>query len=135
MVESSVIKKVTAAIIEKDAKILIARRKKGDKMQYKWEFPGGKIKQNESPEACLKRELFEEFAIYVCVKEYVCSSNYVYPHIAIELMAYRVEYISGEFKLTDHDLIEWLTPDQLLNYDLAEADIPVAKTIIESYRL
>ncbi len=41
-------------------------------------------------------------------------------------MAFRVEYISGEFTLTDHDKIEWMKPDDLLDYDLTEADVPVA---------
>jgi len=49
-----------------------------------------------------------------------------YDHISIELLAFYVKYISGEFTLTDHDTIEWVAPEELLNYDLAEADILIA---------
>ena len=48
--------RVTAAILIKDNKIFIARRSATDKLPNKWEFPGGKIENGESPEECLKRE-------------------------------------------------------------------------------
>ncbi len=56
---------VTCAIIEKDGKILIARRASDQNLAGKWEFPGGKVEDGESPEECLKRELEEEFGIQV----------------------------------------------------------------------
>jgi len=49
--------KVTAAILEKDGRIIIAQRKSSDHLSGKWEFPGGKIEPGETPEACLSREL------------------------------------------------------------------------------
>ena len=55
--------KVTAAILVKDGKILIAKRSSSDRLANKWEFAGGKVKDNEAPEACLKRELNEELNI------------------------------------------------------------------------
>ena len=54
------------------------------------------------------------------------SNKHHYDHISIELLAYRVKYISGEFTLTDHDEIQWIKPEELLDYGLAEADIPIA---------
>lgn len=52
---------VTCAIVENQGKILIARRAEDQKLAGKWEFPGGKVEDGESPEECLKRELNEEF--------------------------------------------------------------------------
>jgi len=69
--------KVTAAIIEKDGKVLIARRRKGSHLEGKWEFPGGKIEQKETPEECLKRELNEEFGIEAQIDEFICSNRYI----------------------------------------------------------
>jgi len=122
---------VTCAIIENEGKILIARRAKDQKLAGKWEFPGGKVEDGESPEECLKRELEEEFGIQTEVEEFITSNKHHYDHISIELMAFRIKYISGEFTLVDHDEIQWVKPEELLDYDLAEADIPIAKKLIE----
>jgi mutator protein MutT len=56
---------VTAAVLEKDGRIIIAQRKSKDHLAGKWEFPGGKIEPGETPEECLARELNEEFNITV----------------------------------------------------------------------
>ncbi len=117
---------VTAAIIEKDSKVLLARRKSDQKLAGKWEFPGGEVEDGESPEECLKRELEEEFGIQAEVGEYITSNKHHYDHISIELIAFHVTYISGSFELVDHEEIQWAKPEELLDYDLAEADIPIA---------
>ena len=124
---------VTCAIIEQNGKILIARRAAEQKLAGKWEFPGGKVEDGESPEECLERELEEEFGIQVEVGEFITSNKHHYDHISIELLAFRVKYISGEFTLTDHDKIEWVNPGELLDYDLAEADVPIARELEEPF--
>jgi len=58
-------KRVTAAILFKDGKVLIARRKQGQSHAGLWEFPGGKIEDSETPQACLERELEEEHGLRV----------------------------------------------------------------------
>ncbi len=63
--------KVTAAILINDDKLLIAQRKPEDKLPNKWEFPGGKVENGETPEVCLKREMKEEFGIYVSVVNFL----------------------------------------------------------------
>ena len=70
-------RQVAAAIIEKDGKILIAKRKKGSSLAGKWEFPGGKIEPGESPEECLKREMKEEFDIEALAGDFFCSSKFL----------------------------------------------------------
>ncbi len=102
--------KVTAAVIERDGKILIARRKRDDSQAGKWEFPGGKLEAGETPEACLKRELREELGIETEVGAFLCSSRFVYPHMAVELLVYRTSYVSGEIALHEHDRVEWVAP-------------------------
>jgi 8-oxo-dGTP diphosphatase len=123
--------KVTAAVIEKDGKILIAKRKQKDPLGGKWEFPGGKMESGETPEACLKRELREELGIETRVDEFLCSSRFVYRHIAIELLAYRTSHISGEITLHEHERFEWILPEELKDYDFSEADKPVVKKLTE----
>ena len=116
---------VTAAVIEKEGRILIARRKKGWRHAGKWEFPGGKIEPGETPEECLRRELREELAIEAEIGEFVCSSTYAYSHATIQLLVYRASHVSGEFTLHDHQEMRWVLPDELLQYEFPEADKPV----------
>lgn len=120
---------VTAAIMEKVGKILLARRRKGDRQARKWEFPGGKIEPGESPEICLTRELREEFGIKAEVLDYVGASVYEYAHGMIDLRAYRVRHVSGEFRVNAHEEIAWVEIKDLLSYDLSPADVPIAKII------
>ena len=63
-------KTVTAAILIIDGRILIAKRRLGDRLAEKWEFPGGKIEQGETPEQCLGREMQEEFQIQVSIGKF-----------------------------------------------------------------
>ena len=124
---------VTAAVIEKDGKILIARRKQKDPLGGKWEFPGGKLESGETPEACLRRELREELGIETSVEEFVCSSRFVYRHITIELLVYRTSYVSGEIRLNEHDRVKWVLPEELKDYDFSEADKPVVRKLTEGF--
>jgi 8-oxo-dGTP diphosphatase len=128
-----VVKTVTAAIMQVNGKILIAKRKKGDALENKWEFPGGKIEPGETPEQCLARELREEFGIQTQVKNFFASSIFEYKHIKIELLAYDVIYLSGQFQLNDHQEIRWVAPEELDRYDFSEADIPIARKLKERY--
>ena len=61
--------------------------------------------------------------------EFICSNKHHYDYISIELLAYRTKYISGSFSLVDHDEIKWVSPAELLDYDLAEADVAIAKLV------
>lgn len=115
--------KVTAAILVKDNRIIIAKRRPDDRLANKWEFPGGKIEINETPEQCLKREMKEEFDIDVSVGEYLGSSIYHYDHISIKLLAYRTYWKNGEIELKDHDDFKWVSLEQLAEFDFALADL------------
>jgi 8-oxo-dGTP diphosphatase len=115
---------VTAAILIKNRKILIAQRKATDSLPDKWEFPGGKVEAGETPEECLSREMKEEFGIHVAVGKFLGASVYHYDHISIKLLAYRTIWTKGELNLKAHKNIEWVTLDQIEQFDFAPADIP-----------
>lgn len=118
---------VTAAIIEKDRKIFVARRRPGLHLAGYWEFPGGKIEKDESPKECLMRELQEELSIVSEIGAFIGESTYEYDTKIIRLMAYKVEHKAGKFKLIDHDKIKWLSYDELDQVKWAPADIPLVK--------
>ena len=117
--------KVVAAVIKQKDKILIARRKTGKHLELKWEYPGGKIENDEKEVVALKRELKEEFSIDAAIGKYLTDSFYEYSDIKINLKAYLVESFSGNFQLIDHDKIEWIKIEDIKKYDFAPADIPI----------
>lgn len=120
---------VTAAIIEHEGRILLARRAPGQRGEGKWEFPGGKLEPGETPEVCLARELAEEFTIRCAVDEFLGESCWEYDHGAIRLLAYRVRWIDGHFAPSVHDRLAWVSPADLPTYDLLPADLPLARRI------
>jgi len=129
MVENRIIK-VTAAIFVNDGMLLIAKRKPTARLPNLWEFPGGKIEPNETPEACLKRELKEEFDVDVTVGEYLGSNIHAYDFGTIELMAFKAFWEKGDFKLLDHDEIRWVFTHELEQFDFAPADMAFVEQLI-----
>jgi 8-oxo-dGTP diphosphatase len=123
--------KVTAAVLEKDGKVLIAKRKKGDRMGGKWEFPGGKLDLGETPEECLKRELKEELDIETEIGEFICSCKFSYFLVPLELLVYKAKYISGEVKALEHDEVLWVSPSELTQYDFVKADVVVMQKLLK----
>jgi 8-oxo-dGTP diphosphatase len=124
---------VTAAVMIREGKVLIARRAAGRHLGGKWEFPGGKVEQGETPEECLARELKEEFEVEVKVGGFLMESVFHYDDVGttIRLLAYQTEYLGGNFRLRDHDKTEWVSPDELKKYELAPADVPIANALSE----
>ncbi|WP_161630029.1 NUDIX domain-containing protein [Desulfogranum mediterraneum] len=122
---------VAAAVFRRGETVLLARRARGEQHALKWEFPGGKIEPGESPEQCLQRELLEELAVGVEVGCCIAESLFHYEHASIRLLAHEVRWRSGEFVLRVHDRLEWVAPSELDRYDLAQADIPIARVVRE----
>jgi len=123
-------KKVTAAVIYKNQKVLVAQRGPNDNLANKWEFPGGKVEGCETPEACLKREIMEELGIEIKVGKYLCSSFFDYDHISIELMAFACEVVTGEACNKEHQSLLWIEPMHIRTLDMAPADLPVVEHIL-----
>lgn len=115
---------VSAGIIRKGNKTLIARRSPNKHLEGFWEFPGGKIEEGESPEDCLQRELQEELGITVKVGSFFMENIHQYGEKQILLKAFFCEIVSGEIILNDHDKIEWIEGNEFDTYKFAPADIP-----------
>ena len=115
--------KVTAAILIKDGKILIAQREAHDSQAYKWEFPGGKVRDGESLQQCLAREMHEEFGIVVAVGALFGETIYHYPNGKIQLMAYYTYWEGGSLSLNAHADYRWVPLQKLGEFDFSPADI------------
>jgi 8-oxo-dGTP diphosphatase len=121
------VQRVTAALLVRDGKVLIALRKAGKHMGRKWEFPGGKVQPGETPEECLARELAEELAIEARIGQLAGTARYANGDVDLEILLYRAEYLAGTFSLHDHEALAWVEPGELESYDLADSDRELAR--------
>lgn len=112
---------VTAAIVERDGRWLVARRLKGTHLEGLWEFPGGKIEPGESLEACLVRELAEELGVAGRVLRPRWSTTHDYPATRVELHFFDCE-IDGEPKPLLGQELRWVDASELAALPLPEAD-------------
>lgn len=127
------LKEVSAAIIVEGDCVLLARRAPGQKLEGLWEFPGGKREVDETIEDCLIRELKEELALSVETAEVFGVSQYHYPGGAIRLVGIRARIIEGSPMLSVHDKVEWVSVSNILDYELAPADVPLAQRLKENH--
>lgn len=122
---------VTCAIIHFDSKILVTQRSEKMKLPLKWEFPGGKLEEDESEADCIKREVLEEINIEIEVQKQISNSVYDYGSFKINLIPFIVNYVSGEIILSEHKDYKLLDKSELLNLDWAEADLPIVEEFLK----
>ena len=121
--------KVVCGIIYREDQIFLCRRKPHKIFGGYWEFPGGKVEENEKYEEALERELAEELGMKVIVKGHFTTVLHDYEKFTIELIAYSCEFVEASFILTDHDAYEWSYTKDLFDFDLASADIPIVEKL------
>ena len=121
---------VVCALIEWDGRVLIAQRPEGKHLASKWEFPGGKVETNEAPEAALIREIREELGCQIVLRTRLAASGHAYERGEITLLPFRCTLAAGsaEPHAHEHSALAWVTLDELGNYDLAEADLPIVES-------
>lgn len=121
---------VVAALIRKGDSVLIAKRATGDMSVIgKWEFPGGKVEPGETENNAIEREIKEEFELEVKASRYLVNNVCTYPTKIVDLKLIECIYVSGDFKLHDHTEYKFVSINDLLDYDLAFADIPLAEYV------
>lgn len=119
---------VVCALIERAGCILLAQRPDRGPLGLKWEFPGGKVDEGETPAAALHREIREELACRVDIVRALPRSVHAYDHGVIEMIPFvcRLAPESPPPHPLEHAALAWVRPADLRGYDLAAADLPVA---------
>ena len=120
---------VAAVFKDENNNIFCARRKDEGELALKWEFPGGKIEENENHVEALIREIDEELNTEIIVKDYIMTVNHQYNFFHLTMHAYNVDIVKGHLRLNEHTDSKWLKKDDLMELDWAAADIPIVKKL------
>lgn len=120
----------TAAIILKDNFVFIAQKGPEVRFAHLWEFPGGKIDPGETPEECVKRELFEEFTMEIEVFQPFAETVHIFPEGQLRVFAFFCRWTGGNICLTEHEDYAWVPIQQLGEYQFVPADIPLANKLM-----
>jgi len=126
----SLMKRVVAALIVKDQRLLICQRTRHQTMPLKWEFPGGKIEDGEQPRDALRRELEEELGIDAQIGEEVERIQHEYPNGgSVELRFFIVHDYSGQLQNRIFREIRWAERGELAGFDFLEADLTLVEKL------
>ena len=113
---------VVAAIIKKDNHFLIVKRNRKKHLGLKWEFPGGKVQENETFEEALIREIKEELNIKISLQDKIAEEKYKDEKIDIVLHYFLCTQEGGTIKLNEHEDLAWVEKKYFDKYDFAEGD-------------
>ena len=128
-----------ACIVYKNGKLFIAKRKSIGDMGGKWEFPGGKIENNEAPEIAIKREMQEEFGVEASVGEKIGTANFIHSGKTCVVDAYKVDFahdgMSIPFVLTEHTEYKWVNPLEIKKLDFVDSDLKLYPYVLEYLKI
>lgn len=123
-------KRVVAALIVENGKLLVCQRTRHQTMPLKWEFPGGKIEEGEQPRDAMRRELEEELGITAKIGDELARIQHEYPNGGmVELRFYVVREYKGQIQNLIFKDIQWSTPRDLPTYDFLEADLTLVRDL------
>lgn len=121
---------VTAAIIKKRGRYLIAQRPRGKHLSGQWEFPGGIVEFGEDPEECLEREIKEELGINIKAKKIFDYSSFIYDNKRhIILIAFLCDFLSGKIRTIGIKDYKWVRPREMRSYKFCKADLLFVKKL------
>ena len=123
---------VVAAVICHEDKFLCMQKgmTKFEYTSYKFEFPGGKIEEGETPQQALKRELLEEMNYDIQVGEKLVTVEHSYPDFCITMTAFLCTAVSPKFVMNEHVAFKWMSSDELRELDWAAADVGIVNALL-----
>lgn len=129
LVTPRIVPVAAGVLTDASGRVLLARRTSGRDLAGAWEFPGGKVERNESPEAALKRELKEELGIDVLATEPLMSVPQHHGSKAIKLDVFRVTKYAGQPRGMENQALAWVPNGKLTSYPMPPADLPVVAAL------
>ena len=123
---------VVAAVIEReDRRLLIGQRRRHDTSPLKWEFPGGKVEEGETPEAALARELREELGVTLrkCAEIARVTHKYAETIEDLEIRFYAAEIAETSIAAKAFEQVAWVLPKELAGYDFLAANARIVANL------
>jgi mutator protein MutT len=124
---------VTAGLIWRDGKVLIARRPRGRHLAGFWEFPGGKQEENETLQGCLEREIKEELGIEIRADKKLLSVRHHYETTCITLHVFQCSDLKGRPTAQEGQEAKWVRPEDLPSYKFSPPDLKVVDMLLRDY--
>tara|TARA_B100000902_G_C27004397_1_gene761494 strand:+ start:203 stop:604 length:402 start_codon:yes stop_codon:yes gene_type:complete len=127
-------KVVVGGLIYQNKKILICQRKEEGDHPLKWEFPGGKLKDNENDQEALKRELKEELGIEIYEMIFFDEYLYEYKKLSknLKLVFFQIFQFGGEIQNKVHQQLKWIEISKLGDYDFLEGDFKIIDKLMKN---
>ena len=124
---------VSCLVLLHQGKVLATQRSETMDLPGLWEFPGGKVELDESPAACLIREIWEELSIGIQICSPLTPVLHAYPTKYIQLIPFLATWETGTLQLSEHAQYQWLARQDLLSLDWAPADLPIVEELREHW--
>ena len=121
---------VCAALVDGRGRVLLAERPAGKPMAGLWEFPGGKLQPDETPEAALAREFLEELGVEIDDPEPLAFASHAYPAFHVLLLLYLCRRWRGEVVAREAQRLAWVEPQEFGAYTMPAADRPLVAALI-----
>ena len=128
------LKIVVGGLIHQNQKILICQRKEEGDHPLKWEFPGGKLKDNENNEEALRRELKEELNLEIVEMSFFDEYLYEYAKLSkkLKLIFFQIFKFEGQIQNKVHQQLKWIDISNLSDYDFLEGDLKIINKLINN---
>lgn len=122
------------ALFDADGRVLLTQRPEGKSMAGLWEFPGGKVELNETPEAALTREMREELGIEICER---CASpltfvSHAYENFHLLMLLYICRKWEGIPTPLEGQCLTWKFPHEMAALPMPPADVPLVAALMDS---
>ena len=124
---------VVAALIWQGEKFMICQRPAHKARGLLWEFVGGKVEAGETPQEALIRECREEIDVLLSVGDVFMDVTHEYPDLTVHLTLFHATVAEGEPQMLEHNDIQWITPEEIPNYDFCPADVEILDKIMQEF--
>ena len=124
---------VVAVLLRSGERFLLCQRPEQKAHGLLWEFAGGKVEPGETKRQALARECREELGVAVSVGDVYMELTHVYPDLTIHLTLFHAEITDGVPQLLEHCAMDWITPEEIGQYEFCPADTVILQQIIRRY--